>query len=161
MSDEFEDEQEYQAEAAPDIGPLRGGRRMTIVVYIVLALIGSGAAFLWHEHDGVIEAISIFKSEAPPQAPEAVSLRSFDEYQQAVAGNLRHLTEMLQIQDVEMKRLTDQTLQLNMKMDSLESRARDAQAAIPPAPKQASKKPAAKPRIPADAPVPPVQDEKQ
>jgi hypothetical protein len=160
MSDEFEDEREYQAEATADIGPLRSGRRITIVIYIVLALIGSGAAFLWRAHDGIIEALPIFKSEAPPQAPETVSLKSFDEYQQAVARNLRHFAEMLQTQDLEIKRLSDQVLQLNTKLDSLESSTRDAQAAIPAAPKQA-KKPAAKPHISTDAPLPAVQDEKQ
>jgi outer membrane murein-binding lipoprotein Lpp len=161
MSDQFEEEREYQAEAAPDIGPLRSDRRMPIVIYIMLALIGSGAAFLWHTYDGVTDALPIFKSEPPPQAPDTVSLKSFDEYQQAVAGNLRHFSEMLQTQDVEIKRLTDQVLQLNTKIDSLESHVRDAQAAIPPAPKQAPRKPAAKPRIPTEAPVPAVQDEKE
>jgi uncharacterized coiled-coil protein SlyX len=160
MSDEFEDEREYQAEAAPDIGPLRSGLRTRIAIYIVLALIGSGTAFLWRAYDGVFDALPIFKSEAPPQAPETVSLKSFDEYQQAVARNLRHFSETLQTQDLEIKRLIDQVLQLNTKMDSLESSTRDAQAAIPPAPKQA-KKPAAKPHIPAEAPAPAVQDEKQ
>ena len=159
MSYEFEGEREYETEPARDIGALRSSRRTAIVIYIVLALTGSGAAFLWREYGGALDDFAIFKSEA---APQAVSLKVFDEYQQAVAGNLRRYSEMLQAQDAEIKRLSDQVLQLTMKIDSLESRARDAQAAISPAPKAASKKPAAKPRISTGgAPLPPAPEEKQ
>src|SRR5271169_5951860 len=158
MSYEFESEREYETEPARDIGPLRNSRRTAIVISIVLALIGSGAVFLWSKYRGALDDFAI-KSEAPPQA---VSLKVFDEYQQAVAGNLRRYSGMLEDQDAEIKRLSDQVLQLTTKMDSLESRARDAQAAISPAPKAASKKPAAKPRISTGgAPLPPAPEEKQ
>ena len=159
MSHEFEGEREFETELARDIGALRSSHGTAIVICIVLALTGSGAAILWGEYGGALDDFAIFKSEA---APQAVSLKVFDEYQQAVAGNLRRYSEMLQAQDAEIKRLSDQVLQLTMKMDSLESRARDAQAAISPAPKAASKKPAGKPRISTGgAPLPPALEEKQ
>jgi hypothetical protein len=159
MGHEFEGEQEYLTEAAPDIGPLRSGRHMTIVISIVLALIGSGAAFLWHGYEGALERFPIFGSET---APQAVSLKSFDEYQRAVAGDLRRYSEILEIQDIEIKRLADQVLNLTTKMDSLESRTRDAQAAIPPAPKEAAKKQGGKPRMStSEAPSLPAREEKQ
>ena len=148
MSYELEGEREYQTEVAPNIGPLPNRRRITIVIYIVLALIGIGAAVLWHAYDGALEYLPTFKSETTSQA---VSLKSFDDYQRAVAGNLQRHDEMLQAQDVEIKRLTDQVLQLITNMYSLESSIRDAQAAIPPVPKQASKKAATK--LPAFTPV--------
>ena len=158
MSYECEGEREYETEPARDIGALRSSRRTAIVICIALALTGSGAAFLWREYGGALDDFAIFKSEA---APQAVSLKVFDEYQQAVAGNLRRYSEMLQAQDAEIKRLSDQVLQLTMKIDSLESRARDAQAASP-APKAAPKKPAGKPRISTGgAPLPPALEEKQ
>jgi uncharacterized coiled-coil protein SlyX len=160
MSYEFDSEREYETKPARDIGALGSSRRTAIVIYIVLALIGSSAAFLWGEYGGTLDDFAIFKSEA---APQAVSSKVFDEYQQAVAANLRRYSGMLEAQDAEIRRLSDQVLHLTMKLDSLESSARDAQAAISPAPKAASKKPAAKPRISpgSDAPLPPASEEKQ
>src|SRR5271163_2945846 len=156
MSYEFEGERECETEAAPDIGPLRNSHRTTIAIYILLALIGSGAAFLWHGYNGALGGLPIFKSEI---APQAVSLKSFDDYQREVAGDLRRYDEILRDQDAQIKRLTDQVWHLNTWMDSLESHVRDAQAAIPPGPKEA-KKPAAKPAT-GGAPLPPVREEKQ
>src|SRR5271168_4515806 len=157
MSYVFEGERECETEAAPDIGPLRNSHRTTIVIYILLALIGSGAAFLWHGYDGALEGLLIFKSEI---APQAVSLKSFDDYQREVAGDLRRYDEILRDQDAQIKQLTDQVWHLNTWMDSLESHVRDAQAAIPPAPKEASKKPAAKPpTFTGGSPLPPVREE--
>ena len=160
MSYDFEGEREFPTEAAPDIGPLRSGRHMTIAVYVVLALIGSGAAFLWNQYEGSLEAFRFFRSETPAQT---VSLMSFDEYQRAIASNLRSYSQKLDTQDLEIRRLADQVLHLVTKMDALESRARDAQAAVsPPTPKVASKKAASRPRISTDdAPSPPVREEKQ
>ena len=160
MSYDFDGERERDIEVAPDIGPLRSGSHITIVVYIVLALIGSGAAFLWHGYEGALEAFPILGSDT---APPAVSLKSFDEYQRAVASNLRSYSEKLEAQDIEIKQLADQVLDLTTRIDSLESRARDAQAAIPPpVPKEASKKPAGKPRkSTGDAPSSPTREEKQ
>jgi hypothetical protein len=158
MSYEFESEREYETEPARDIGPLRNSRRTAIVISIVLALIGSGAVFLWSKYRGALDDFAI-KSEAPPQA---VSLKVFDEYQQAVAGNLRRYSGMLEDQDGQIKRLTDQVLLLIMKVDSLASRPQDAQAAILPAPKPAFKKPAPKPRISTGGSrLPPAPEEKQ
>jgi hypothetical protein len=159
MSYEFESEREYEIEPARDIGALRSNRRTAILIYISLALIGTSAAFLWHEYGGALDDFTIFKAEA---APQAVSSKVFDEYQQAIAGKLRRYSEMFDAQDAEIKRLSDQVLHLTMKMDLLESRARDAQASVSPAPKAASKKPAAKPRISTGgAPLPPAPEEKQ
>jgi hypothetical protein len=159
MSYDFGGEREYVTDAAPDIGPLRSGRHVMIAVYVVLALIGSGAAFLWQGYEGAFQALPIFGSETTPQM---VPLKSFDEYQRAVASNLRSYSEKLEAQDVGIKRLADQVLNLTTRIDSLESRARDAQAAVPPAPREAIKKPAGKPRIPTgDAPSSPARDEKQ
>lgn len=159
MSYEFEGERECETEVAPDIGPLRNSRSTTIALYVLLALIGSGAAFLWHGYDSALEGLPIFKSET---APQAVSLKSFDDFQRVVTENLQRYDEILRDQDAVVKQLTDQVLHLNTRMDSLESRARDAQAAIPAAPKEAPKKPAAKPpAFTGGVPLPPVREEKQ
>jgi hypothetical protein len=109
-------------------------------------LIGAGAAFLWYEYNSSLS----FKSET---APPVISLKTFEEYQQAVQRD----HELLKIQEAQLKRMSDQVLQLVMKLDLLESNARNAQAAIPVAPKAASKKPAERPRISTGgAPLPPA-----
>jgi hypothetical protein len=162
VSYELKGDREYELD--PNLRPLRRGRgrRTTIVVCIVLAVIASGAAFLWGGYGGTLEGLPIFKSEE--RAPQAVSSKVFQEYQQAVATNFGRDREMLQAQDAEIKRLSDQVLRLIMKMDSLERNARDAQAAVGPAPRPFTKQPAAKPapRISTGgAPLPTTPEEKQ
>jgi hypothetical protein len=148
---EFEGEQEYETEPAPHLGPLKSSRpQITIAVFILLALIGAGAAFFWYGYD----SSPSFKSET---APPVVSLKTFEEYQQATDGSLPRDHELLKIQDAQLKRMSDQVLQLIMKLDLFESNVRNAQAAIPVAPKAAPKKPAEKPRISTGgAPLPPA-----
>ena len=146
---EFESEQEYEREPAPSLRPLKSSRSITIVIFVLLALIGSGAAFFWHEYDSLLT----FKSAASP----VVSLKAFEEYQQAVDASLQRDHESLKIQDAQLKRMSDQVLQLIMKLDLLEGNVRNAQAAIPVAPKAAPKKPTEKPRISTGgAPLPPA-----
>jgi hypothetical protein len=146
----YEDEQEYERQAAPNLGPLKSSRSITIVFFILLALIGFGAAFVWHEYGGSL----IFKSET---TPPVVSLKAFEEYKQTVDASQQRDHELLKVQDAQLKRMSDQVLQLVMKLDLLESNARNAQAAIKVAPKAVPKKPAEKPRISTGgAPLPPA-----
>jgi hypothetical protein len=150
---ENEGEQEYDTEPAPHLGRLKSSRpTIAIAIFILLALIGAGTAFFWYEYDSSFS----FKSET---APPVVSLKTFEAFQQAVDGSLQRDHELLKIQDAQLKRMSDQVLQLVMKLDLLESNARNAQAAIPVpvAPKAAPKKPAERPRISTGgAPLPPA-----
>jgi hypothetical protein len=139
VSNELEGEREYESESVPDLGPLRRRRRRTIAICTVMALIGAGAAFAWYEYGGVPETLASFK------ATPVVSLKTFEQYQQAIAASLRRDQELLQAQDAELKRLSDQFSQLATKLDLLESKARDAQATFVNDPKAAPKKPATKP----------------
>jgi hypothetical protein len=151
---EFEGVQEYEANSAHDVGRLTSGRPLITIAFLVLALIGAGAAFVWHEYDSSLEALIGFKSET---APAVVSLKTFEEYKQAVDGSLQRDRELLRIQDAQLKRMSDQVLQLVKKLDLLENKVRDAQAAIPPAPKATAKKPTERPRISTGgAPLPPA-----
>jgi len=140
---EFEGEQEYEAESAPNLEP-KSSRPITIAIFIVMASIGAGSAFFWHEYGGEPIALTSFKSET---APPVVSQKTFEDYQRTVGESLRRDHELLKVQNAELKQLSDQVLQLVMKLDLLENNVRDAQAAIPPAPKPAVKKRAEKPRI--------------
>jgi hypothetical protein len=98
---EFEGEQEYETESAPDLGPLKNSRPpINIVIFIVLALIGAGAAFFWYEYGSVTEALTSFESET---APPVVSLKAFEEYQQAVDESLQRDHELLKVQGAQLK----------------------------------------------------------
>jgi hypothetical protein len=151
VSNELEGEREYASESVPDLGPLRRSRRKTIAIWTVMALIGAGT-FVWYEYGGMPETLARFKG-----APPVVSLKAFEQYQQAIAESLRRDHELLEAQDAELKRLSDQFSQLATKLDLLE-KARDAQATLVNDPKAAPKKPATKPapRISTGgAPLPP------
>jgi hypothetical protein len=86
---EFEDEQEYEREPAPNLGPLKSSRPITIAIFL-LALMGFGAAFLWHEYGGSL----IFKSET---TPPVVSLKAFEEYKQTVDASQQRDHELLKV----------------------------------------------------------------
>ena len=152
---EFESKEEYETEPAPDFGPLKRSRpAITISIFILLVLIGAGAAFFW-EYGSSFS----FKSET---APPVVSLKTFEEYKRALDGSLQRDHELIKIQDAQLKRMSDQVLQLIMKLDLLESNARNAQAAIPVAPKAAPKKQTVNPRISTGgAPLPPATGSSQ
>jgi hypothetical protein len=123
-------EQGYETEPASDVRPVQGSRLIVVIcVGIMLVWVGGGAAFLWF-------------GSTPKSFPE-VSLRDFEEYRQEIAKSQRSDHEMLQALDAEIKRLSNQVSQLITEMASLESRVRDAQAAI--GQKAGAKKPAAKP----------------
>jgi hypothetical protein len=97
---EFEGEEEYETEPARNLGPLKTSRPNNIAISIAMALLGAGAAFFWHEYD----SSPIFKSET---APPVVSLKNFEEYQQATDGSLQRDHELLKIQDAQLKRMSD------------------------------------------------------
>jgi hypothetical protein len=100
----------------------------------VLAWVAGGTAFLWFGYDS-----------APRPSPK-VSLQDFEEYRHEVAGSLQRDHDMLQAQDAEIKRLSDQLSQVITKMDSLGGHVREAQAAVSPTgPKAAPKRPTARP----------------
>jgi hypothetical protein len=122
---------------------------IAICVCFMVAWVGGGAAFLW------------FGDSSVPNSSPKVSFEYFEEYRHEIAGILQRDHEMLQAQDAEIKRLSDQFSQLITKIDSLGIGAREAQAAVSSAgQKAAPKKPAAKPALPITT-APPEQSDKR
>jgi len=153
--DELEGDREHETESAAQLGPLRSGRSTILRICIVMALVGA-SAFLWLQYGDAPKALMGLKSEP---GPPVVSLEAFDKYRQEVAGNLQREDELLQAHEAELKRLSEQLMQLVTKLDLLEHKAPDAQAAIPLAPKAVPRKPATKPapRVSTGgAPLPPA-----
>jgi flagellar basal body-associated protein FliL len=127
-----------------------------VLVCLVLAATGSGAAFAWHGYGGgelTTGALSSAPKAAPAQQAAAAQdalLRNLAEAQQRATAIAQRNQELLQAQDAQIKRLSDAVSQLATRVDGLG--VRNAQAAVPlPAPKKpvAPKIAAPKPAAPA------------
>jgi flagellar basal body-associated protein FliL len=133
----------YETEAASPLQRRRPSMVVLICVCFVLAWVAGGTAFLWFGYDSA------------PRPATKVSLEDFEQYRHEVTGSLQRDREMLQAQDAEIKRLSDQLSQVITKMDSLGSRVREAQAAVSPtSPKAAPQRPTAKPAPPISTAAP-------
>ena len=76
------------------------------------------------------------------------ALQGLQQSQQGTAVDLRRDQEMLQAQQADIKRLSEEVAQLAAKLDLLQGSARDAQAsAPPPVQRPVPKKPASKPAV--------------
>jgi hypothetical protein len=121
-------------------------RGQTLALYLILALIGGGSAFLWHSYGGSLSEPAISKTDEISQLKAA--LQGLQQSQQGTAIDVGRDQEMLQAQQADIKRLSDQISQLATKPDSLQNSARDAQASAPqPVQKPVPKKPASKPVV--------------
>ena len=126
------------------------------LVSVVLAATGSGAAFAWHGYRGHDGELFTGALTAVPKAPaqqaaaaQDALLRNLADAQQRAAATAQRTQELLQAQAADIKRLSDTVAQLATRVDSLS--ARNAHAAVPPAPK----KPAA-PKVVAPQPAAPA-----
>jgi uncharacterized coiled-coil protein SlyX len=138
-------------------------RGRTLAACLLLVLIGGGSAVLWHYFSGSLSEPAVSKTDEISQLTS--TLKGLQQSQQDIALDVRHDEQMLQAQQANIKRLSDQIFQLAAKLDSLQSSLRDAQASAPPSvQKTAPKKPASKPVVhePASqAPASVTPEEKQ
>jgi hypothetical protein len=161
---DFPNEDEYEGEfqSDPDNKESVGRRGLTLAVCLLLALIGSGSAFLWYYYGAAIAGPAASKTDAISQL--TVTVQGLQQSQQGIAVDVRRNQEMLQGQQADIKRLSDEIAQLAAKLDLIQSNAREAQAAAqlvhkPPPRKLASKPVVQEPASPATASLTP--DEKQ
>ena|SRR5436305_1751972 len=158
-------------------------RRVPLAVSaVLLALLGSGAAVLWHSYGASLGFASLglpslglpsfgltSTSGTEPSASAAMDrpagLKDLQAMQQQIAGPVQAATQLLASQQAELKRLADQVAVLTAKVDLLERPAASAQAQLPaqppppPPPPAAPRKRTAAPKQPAisvgGAPLPP------
>lgn len=133
----------YKPDGEPTVQPAgeepvkRRGR--TLALCLLLVLIGAGSAFLWHYYSGSLSEPAISRLDEISQLK--TTLQGLQSQQGA---EVQRNQEMLQAQQADIKRLSEEVAQLTAKLDLLQSSARDAEAAIPPTHKPPPKKPAPK-----------------
>lgn len=144
-------------------------RRSRTIVFgvaaMVLAVIGSASAVLWHSYGGNLPALPSLSSFASTSGTEPsasvaiadkpVGLKDLQALQQQITGSIQSNAQLLASQQAELKRLADQVAVLTAKVDLLERPAASAQASLPAAPPPAPPPPAA-PRKRSAAPKQPA-----
>jgi uncharacterized coiled-coil protein SlyX len=157
LFDNHPDEGDFQTLETP-----RRRRRVPLAIAaVVLALVGSGAAVLWHSYGAGLPALPSFTSTSgsEPSASVAIAdkpagVKDLQALQQQITASIQSNAQLLASQQAELKRLADQVTVLTAKVDLLERPAASAQASLPtpapppPAPVAPRKRPAA-PKQPA------------
>jgi hypothetical protein len=141
--DLYKHEGEFQADPVDEEPVKRRGR--TLAVCLLLALIGSGSAFLWYYYGVAITGPAASKTDAISQL--TVTTQELQQSQQGIAVDMRRTQEILQGQQADIKRLSDEIARLAASLDSIQSSAREAQAAAQPVHKSPPRKLASKPVI--------------
>ena len=141
--DEYEREGEFQSD--PDDKESVGRRGRMLAVCLLLALIGSGSAFLCYYYGAAIAGAAASKTDAISQL--TVTVQGLQQSQQGIAVELRRSQEILQGQQADIKRLSDEIAQLAAKLDLIQGSAREAQAAAQPVHKPPPRKLASKPVV--------------
>ena len=122
-----------------------GRRGRTLSVCLLLVLIGSGSAFVWYYYGAAITGPAASKTDAITQL--TVTVQDLQQSQQSIAVDVRRNQEILQGQQADIKRLSDEIAHLATKLDLIQSSAREAQAAAQPVHKPPSRKLASKPVV--------------
>ena len=133
----------------------------TLAVGLLLAFVGSGSAFFWRYFGGPVTGPAVSTPDVTSQLTSAV--QGLQQSQQAIAADVKQTLDSLTAQQAAIKRMSDEIAQLAAKLDVLNTRARDAEAAAPPVHKPPPKKPVSKPvgHEPASPAPVPAAEEKQ
>ncbi|MEA2880907.1 MAG: hypothetical protein QOH32_126 [Bradyrhizobium sp.] len=158
LFDNHPDEADFQTLETP-----RRRRRVPLAVAaVVLALVGSGAAVLWHSYGGNFPSLPSLTTTSGPEPSASVAIadkpagvKDLQALQQQITASIQSNAQLLASQQAELKRLADQVAVLTAKVDLLERPAASAQASLPapapppPAPVAPRKRPAAPKQPPA------------
>jgi hypothetical protein len=139
LGDDVEDE--------PEEAP-RGRRWISVIVVLGLAATGSASALLWRAYGDNLPTFPSFgsTSSAAP-GDKVVMLKDLQAFQQQITSQTQAASQLLESQQAEIKRLSEQMTALATKVDTLQRSVTSAQVA-PPAPI---------PIKPAPIPMPPVR----
>jgi uncharacterized coiled-coil protein SlyX len=128
----------------------------TIAGVFMLAIIGTGSAFVWRAY---YPSFAFGRSPASTE-PKTVGLAEFQAFQQQINSQMQANAQILAAQQADVKRLSDQMATISAKMETIQSSIASARAALPAVIPTTTKKPA-KPKPSAistgGGPPPPVQ----
>jgi hypothetical protein len=137
VDSELEYDPQVDDELAPKEKPVRNG--LFFAWCVVLSLLGVGSAFAWRAIRGEL-------SYQPPQSTASavayVPSTDFQAYQQSTATALQQSSALLQAQQAEVKRLSDQVAQLIDEVSALKSASAEMHASAKPPAKKSAQKPA-------------------
>jgi hypothetical protein len=106
-----------------------------IAIVAALAVIGLGSAFIWHGYGETFLSFA-FKSDSAAGstavAEGPVTLKDFQAFQQQIAAQMQTEMQLLESQQAEMKRLSDQAAALAATIDALKLSSAQAAAPAPP-----------------------------
>jgi hypothetical protein len=98
-----------------------------LISVVLLAVIAAAGAYLWLNHDGLLQELSI--AAHPAAAPvvdsgeEAVTLRNFQSFERQTVDSLQSAAQDISAQKAELKSLSDQISALSAKIDVMQSAA--------------------------------------
>jgi uncharacterized coiled-coil protein SlyX len=141
-----------------DVGPppvqLTGGRsRKGIVLATLLVILGAAAVFGWLSFGDELAELGFFAkapgSTASMGVGDSVAATEFTAFQAQTSASLQSATQLLNAQQAELKRLSEQLAGLNARIDGLQSTV----AAAAPAPSASGVPPVGTPQAAAASPA--------
>jgi uncharacterized coiled-coil protein SlyX len=114
------------ADDEPPLEP-KSSRLFGIIIVPMLAMVGVISAFIWRAYGNDLAALQFFASgngsSTAPSASAAekyVGLNAFQSFQLQLAGQMQGTAHLLESQQMEIKRLSDQVAVLSEKINALQ-----------------------------------------
>lgn len=152
------DDSSYQPDPPMPVHRGRRGILLPVILFLLLAGLGSGAAYFWWLSDGHLPAFTSLGSETSGESGDQAALKDLQDLGQRISESVQSAQETIAAQQAAIARLSDQVAALSTKLDAIERSVATAQAPPPaagatirsqPAPAAARKpvapKPASKP----------------
>ena len=151
------DDSSYQPDPPIPVHRARRGILFPVIVFLLLAGLGSGAAYVWWASDGHLPAFSSLGTETPGESGDQAALKDLQDLGQRTSESVQSAQQTIAAQQAAISRLSEQVAALSNKLEAIERSVTAAQAPPPtvatvrppPAPaaarKPAAPKPASKP----------------
>jgi len=121
--------------------PVHRGRRgilLPVILFLLLAGLGSGAAYFWWASDGHLPAFTSLGSETSGESGDQAALKDLQDIGQRISESLQSAQQTIAAQQAAIARLSDQVAALSTKLDAIE---RSVTATQTPPPAEATVRP--------------------